>query len=185
MIFIGDIIASENEYLAGKGTFVDDEGNICAAVIGKVVKDDAKKEISVRGRLLLPKPGDIAIAMVTDVKEKVVLLDLEEVKNSKGVVRRLPKKSGLIFIANLSQSYLENPRQAVKIGDLIRGEIADEDPGAYFISIKDPSYGVLLGLCSKCRSKLIEKTKDMKLKDCSVMVCSKCKGIETRKTAKD
>jgi exosome complex component CSL4 len=185
MTFIGDVIASENEYLAGKGTYVDDEGNIRAAVMGKVLKNDSKKEISVEGKLVFPKQGDIAIGIVTDVKDKVVLLDLEEVKDSKGNKKSLSKTSGLIFIANLSQSYLENPRQAVKIGDLIKGEITDEDAGAYFVSLKDSNYGVILGLCSKCRSKLIEKSKDMKLKDCSVMICSKCKGIETRKTAKE
>lgn len=185
MVFIGDIVANENEYLAGKGTFVDDNGNIRSAIIGQLSKNDSKKEISVEGKLIFPKLGDIAVGIVTDVKDKVVLLELEEVKDSKGTKKSLTKTSGLIFIANLSQSYLDNPRQAVKIGDIIKGEIADEDAGAYFVSLKNPNYGVILGLCSKCRSKLIEKSKDMKLKDCSVMICSKCKGIETRKTAKD
>ena len=185
MVFIGDIVANENEYLAGKGTFVDDNGNIRSAIIGQLSKNDSKKEISVEGKLIFPKLGDIAVGIVTDVKDKVVLLELEEVKDSKGTKKSLTKTSGLIFIANLSQSYLDNPRQAVKIGDIIKGEIADEDAGAYFVSLKNPNYGVILGLCSKCRSKLIEKSKDMKLKDCYVMICSKCKGIETRKTAKD
>ncbi|PIU22048.1 MAG: hypothetical protein COT14_03560 [Candidatus Diapherotrites archaeon CG08_land_8_20_14_0_20_30_16] len=185
MVFIGDIIAKEEEYLAGKGTVVDEEGNIIASVIGKVKKDPQKKEISVLGKLVLPQVGDSVIGLVTDVKEKVVLVDIQEVKGQDDKKRTLPKTSGVIFIANLSQSYLENPRQAVKIGDLIKAQIIDEDPGAYLLTMKDGALGVLLGLCSKCREKLLEKGKDVKLKDCSVMICSKCKGIETRKLAKD
>jgi len=185
MVFIGDIIAKEEEYLAGQGTFVDEEGNIRASVIGEVKKDSRKKEISVLGKLVLPKREDLVIGIVTDVKDKVVLVEIKEVKGFDQRQRCLPKKSGVIFIANLSIAYLENPRQAVKIGDLIRAQIIDEDQGAYILTMKGPNLGVLLGLCGNCRGKLIEKAKDSKLRDCSVMVCSKCNSLETRKLASD
>lgn len=185
MTFIGDVVAREEEYLNGFGTFVDSEGNIRASIIGKLEKDDAKKEISVKGKISFAKPGDIAICEVTDVKEKVVLLEVEFITGKNNEKKTLTKKNGIIFIANLSQSYLDNPRQALKIGDMIKAQVVDEDATAYILSMKDTGLGVLLGLCSKCRSKLIEKAKDQKLKDCSVMICSKCKAIETRKTASD
>lgn len=185
MVFIGDVLASENEYLAGRGTFVDEEGNIRASVIGKVQKDNRKKEISVKGKLVLPQVGDIAIGIVTDVKEKLVVVDLKEVRGLDNSQRRLTKTSAIIFIANLSQAYLDNPRQVLRIGDLIKAEIIDEKGDVYFLSTKGPNYGALLSLCGNCRSKLFEKSKDLKLRDCSVMVCPKCGAIETRKVAKD
>jgi len=185
MTFIGDVIAREEEYLAGKGTFVDDEGNIVASVIGNVSKDDNKKEIYVKGKFSLPQAGDYITGLISDVKEKVVLVDIDSAFSQDNVKRALPKTSGVIFIANLSTSYLENPRQAVKIGDVIRAQIIDQDAGAFILTLKENNCGVLLGLCGKCRSKLIEKSKDMKLKDCSVMVCSKCKAVETRRTTRD
>jgi len=185
MVFIGDIIAREEEYLNSWGTFVDSEGNIRSSVIGNVRKDDAKKTIYVKGKLVLPAIGDTVFAVVTDVKEKVVLLNIQEIKGKKNENKVLQKTSGVMFIANLSHSYLENPRQALKIGDLVKAQLIGEDVGAYILSIKDQDYGVVLGFCSRCRSKLYEKEKDIKLKDCHVMVCSKCKAIETRKTAPD
>ena len=185
MAFIGDVIAREEEYLAGKGTFVDEEGNIVASVIGNISKDDQKKEISVIGKLSLVQLGDMITGLITDVKDKIVLVEVQEAFGPDGTKRTIPKASGIIFIANLSQSYLENPRQAVKIGDLIRAQVMDQDAGAFILSLKENNCGVLLGLCGKCRSKLIEKGRDMKLKDCSVLVCSKCKAIETRRTTRD
>jgi len=185
MVFIGDVVAKEEEYLAGRGTFVDEEGNICASVIGNLVKDDKNKEISVTGKMSFPVPGDTVIGTISDVKEKVVMVDLESIKDATGKTKKIFKKQGIIFIANLSNSFLENPRQAVKIGDLVTTKLIDEDATAYLLSMKDFEDGVLLGLCSKCRSRMIQKGKDFKLKDCHVMVCSNCKSIETRKTAKE
>lgn len=183
MVFIGDVIAREEEYLSGMGSFVDSDGNIRASVIGNVRKDTAKKIIYVNGKLTLPKKGDVVFAIVTAVKDKVVLLNVQEIKGKDDKKRVLTKKSAIIFIANLSQSYLDNPRQALKIGDLVKAELIDEDDTAYILSMKDGMYGVVLALCSRCRSSMYIRSKDLKLKDGHVLVCPNCGSVETRKTA--
>jgi exosome complex RNA-binding protein Csl4 len=184
MTFIGDILASEEEYLAGQGTFVDAEGNIKASVIGKAIKNDEKKEISVEGKIVFPKKGDFAIAIVNDVKDKVILtsvLDIFDEKQKKKIL----KKSGIIFIQNLSTSFLENARQAIRIGDVIKTQIIDEDDTAYILTMKEPGCGVILAKCSKCRNSMYIKGKDRNLRDGSLMQCSNCKNLETRRTARD
>ena len=107
MVFIGDVLASEEEYVAGPGTFVDDDGNIKASVIGKVFQDDRQKEITVLGKLVFPKKGDTAIAVVNDIREKVVLVTVIEIFNQKQVKKKLRISSlGIIktsFPLNLSK----------------------------------------------------------------------------------
>ncbi len=184
MVFIGDILASEEEYLAGPGTFVDAEGNIKASVIGKVLQNDEKKEISVEGKILYPQKGDFAIAIVNDVKDKVILTTILEIfyENKK---KKILKKSGIIFIQNLSTSFLENARQAIRVGDVIKTIIMDEDDTAYILTMKEPGCGVILAKCSKCRGNMYIKGKDRNMRDGSLMQCSNCKNLETRRTTRD
>ena len=51
--------------------------------------------------------------------------------------------------------------------------------------MKEPGCGVILAKCSKCRSDMYIKGKDRNLRDGSLMQCSNCKNLETRRTAKD
>ncbi len=185
MVFIGDIIAREEEYIGGRGTYVDDEGNIRATVIGKVNKNDEKKIISVRGKMNLARKGDYAFGFVSDVKDKVIMIKIQEIKDPKNNSKAMLKNSGIIFIQNLSNGFLDNPKQAIKIGDLIRAQVIDEDATAYILSLKEPNCGVFLAKCSSCRSDLKFKAKDKNSKDLALMVCPKCNNLETRRITRD
>ncbi len=183
--FIGDILAGEEEFLSGPGTHVDNEGNICASVIGEVNKNITTKEISVKGKLQLGELGDFVIAQVTDVRDKVVMLDISKIESPDGKIKVNNPHAGIILIANISLSFIESIRQAIKMGDVVRAKIVNIEPSTFLLSLKEPNCGVLMGFCSNCRGRLIAKEPDMRSKDLTKMECLDCKERETRRITKD
>lgn len=184
-VFIGDILAGEEEFLSGQGTHVDNDGNICASVIGEVNKNMTTKEISVKGKLQLGELGDFVIAQVTDVRDKVVMLDISKIESPEGKIKVNNPHNGIILIANISISFIDSIRQAVKMGDIVRARIVSIEPATYLLNLKEPNCGVIMAFCSSCRGRLIAKEPDMRSKDLTKMECLDCKGRETRRITKD
>jgi exosome complex component CSL4 len=171
IVFPGDIIAKEEEYLSGRNT-QDIDGDVISTAFGRVSRDDKSLIISVdTSRQAVPiKRYDIVYGKIIKIlnKEAVILLS--------GVV-----KADKILPAN-KEARLKLPipnktmySHIVTLGDLVRAKIITTRP--LYATIFDPGLGVLKSKCTVCRSELAAEN--------GKLYCRNCGRIESRKTASD
>jgi exosome complex component CSL4 len=88
-----------------------------------------------------------------------------------------------VLVSNISSSYLENIKDASKLGDLIKTEIIKIEPGIIDVTTKKPQLGILTAYCSNCRNRMILDNKDNSRSDIKSVICLKCKNVEKRKVS--
>ena len=174
----GDLLAREEEFEAGKNTYLDEEGNIVATKIGMVKKDYENKVISIYAKNEKIIVGDTVEALITNIKGKMILTNVNKIKGKSNYIN-----SAAILMQNVSESYIKSTDEAAKIGDIIIAKIVSIKPGIIDLSMKGKNLGVITAFCSKCRNKLVFLKKDMQYKDFSILKCPVCGNIEKRKTA--
>ena len=178
----GDVIASIEEYLPGKGTYVDREkGLIRAALPGVAVVDEINKRVMVRAKreVKLPGPGAEVVGLVTQIRQDVVIVDLYGVVITTPRPRWLyelssPITSGLP-IANVAGEFIKDIHDYYRMGDIIIAKIVSQNP-PYTLTTKNPQYGVVYGICSKCGGILRFNTERS-------VKCERCGNVEKRKAS--
>lgn len=183
-VMIGQTIASEEEYIGEDNTFVNDEGEIKASVIGEILKDEEEKTIKVKGKVGKLQINDKVYAEVSDVKPKMMLVNIIKITNRDETENKpTTNKMAALHMNNVSREFIDRLRDVAKIGDIIRAEIYQLNNGMIDLSTKFKGLGVVSAYCSRCRTKLRIKERDRKNKDLTVMQCPRCKNKETRKVA--
>lgn len=178
----GDVIASIEEYLPGKGTYVDHgRGLIRAALPGVAVVDEANKRVMVRPKreAKLPGPGAEVVGLVTQIRHDVVIVDLYGVVAAAPRPRWLyelssPMTSGLP-IANVADEFINDLHDYYRVGDIIVAKIVSQSP-PYTLATKNPQYGVVYGVCSRCGGILRFNTERS-------VKCTRCGNVEKRKAS--
>ncbi len=171
IVFPGDIIAKEEEYLSGKNT-QDIDGDVISTAFGKVSRDDKSLIISVdtSRQPVIIKRYDIVYGKIIKIlnKEAVILIS--------GVV-----KGNAIVPAN-TEARLKLPipnktmySHIITLGDLVRAKIISTRP--LYATIFDPNLGILKSKCTICRSDLVAEN--------GKLYCRNCGRVEQRKIASD
>ena len=179
-VFPGDPLATIEEYLPGKGTYVDEEGLIRAAVQGVAVFDEQQKRVSVRPRrqVKLPQQGSEVVALVDQVRHDVVIVDIYGVVTTAPRPRWLYELSGPLTagipIANVADEFIKDLHDYYRIGDIIVAKVVGTNP--YTLLTKPPQYGTLYGICSRCGGLLVYNSERS-------MKCVRCGNVEKRKAS--
>lgn len=166
----GEQVATEEEYSAGENTFIKD-GKIMSRTLGAVEINEENKEVSVKGKKIEDLTfGDIVTGKVTIVKESSAAIELLSAEGNKKImgitVAQLP-------IRNISNEYVTDLKNVLKIGDIIRAKVVMSSPLAIDLSTKEMGLGVIKAYCSNCR-------KEMSFSN-NKMVCLDCGSTEDRK----
>ncbi len=171
IVFPGDVIAKEEEYLSGRNT-QDIDGNIIATAFGKVSRDDKSLVISVdtQKQAVVIRRYDIVYGKIIKIlnKEAVIL------------VSGVDKGKAIVTVATEARLKLPIPNKTmyshiVTLGDILRAKIVSTRP--LYATIFESGLGVLKGRCTVCRSELIA--------DNGKLYCKNCGRIEQRKIAPD
>ncbi|MBS3815115.1 MAG: exosome complex RNA-binding protein Csl4 [Hadesarchaea archaeon] len=174
----GEFLATAEEFIPGEGAY-EEKGDIYSASTGVVLTDDREKRITVHQKTSMPpepEPDDIVIGRVDRVRGQVANLTVGILRGRED--RQLPSSGdAIIHISKVSDDYIEELEEQFKPGDIVRAKVLSTNRGSMRLSTVGDSLGVLVALCSKCRTVLEEK--DSKLK------CPSCGNIETRKIPKD
>jgi exosome complex component CSL4 len=158
----------------GSGLY-SEGGSIFASVAGTLKESEESASIEPTNPLVELHRGDVVIASVESVKEKVVLVRILKVV---GKQRTLPTEPfGVIRVMDIAPRYTEKASDEFKVGDVIRAEVAQVLPNDVLLSTKSPNLGVIEGYCSKCRG-ILEMEGDK-------LVCSVCGKIDGRKSSSD
>lgn len=174
----GSAVGTEEEFVAGPGTSVAADGTISATVCGKVeVSPD--KMVSVKARVQQPKQlrrGMVVYGRVEEIFEPVALVQIAPSAGS--AERQVPPEGySVLHAREVMNGYVENVRDEVHIGDIIKATVIDmRRDGEISLSTKPPGMGVVKAFCSRCRGPLALQQEGM-------LKCGRCGSVERRKLA--
>ena len=171
----GENIGVIEEFTPGPGTYVE-QGEIHAKVSGRTLLDMQNKTVSIFPTVhgaRVPKVGSIVTGQVMSLQNKTANIRIFKIGNESlsGVF------SGLLYISDISTSYVESLNEAVKPGDIVRAKVISERNRIFHLSTADKDLGVVYAFCSRCGSTLQQKRYRMQ--------CAECGNIEKRRAAYD
>ncbi len=177
----GEEIGTEEEFVAGAGTYVE-EARIFAAVAGRLSEENHTLSVTGVPSLKRFKPGTFVVGRIDNISEPVALAVVEGDKNAQNQdaqTNRYPQSSGYVVLhaSFIKRGYVKKVRDEYRIGDLIRGKIAEEKFGEYHISTDDPHCGCIMAFCSECRTPLEKRE--------TLLQCPACGRRENRHLADD
>lgn len=166
LMFPGDFITTEEEFVSGKGTY-EQHGEVRAGVVGKPHFNEEYKEVTMKGARMIQK-GDIITCIVKRVRDSVVLVDVMEKKGqAAGMIQ------ATLPVRNISQGYVDNAKSLFKIGDIIQAKVLKATKLEINLATDTEGLGVVQARCSKCRNVMMFNKDEMK--------CISCGNIEGRK----
>ena len=176
MVLPGDVVGVMEEFLPGKGIYVDNDGYLRASVPGKLIKDYKNKVLRVEEEngLLYPEPGSIVTGIVTSIRNDIAVVTIISGEKS----GRFPNPlTGILHVSQVSQGFVKTLYDAISLGDMIKAQVlSSENP--FQLSIKNPALGVILSTCSKCGAILRRDGRGR-------LVCPRCGSVERRKISRD
>lgn len=176
LVFPGEEVAVEEEYLAAEGTFAEN-GKIYASQIGTLVLDDDEciaKVISPNPPNILAE-GDIVYAVVADIRNTMATAD---VIGKEGNSRTLGGDTyATIHVSKISQGYTDDVGKELRKGDYIRARVTATKP-ALQLTTKDDKLGVIRSLCSRCKTEMVRGKN-------GGLYCTECRYGSPRKLAND
>ncbi len=175
LVFPGDEVAAEEEYMGGEGTFSED-GTVYASQVGTLELDDEEciaRVVSYNPPNVL-KEGDIVYAIVADIRNTMATAD---VIAKSGVERTLGGETyATIHVSKISQKYTDDVSKELRKGDFIRARVTGTKPSLQ-LTTKDDNLGCIRALCYHCKTELVKKG--------SSLYCPECKVTTPRKLAND
>ncbi|MFH1247246.1 MAG: exosome complex RNA-binding protein Csl4 [Candidatus Micrarchaeota archaeon] len=172
----GEFAGITEEIAPGENTF-EDNGSVYASGIGVPVIDKAKRSLSVK-QLKNVKPllrGDIVVALVAEIYDSAAQLHIMYVENADKTRTAIPDKVAFMRISEIQSGYVEQLRDHVRIGDVIRAKVIEVNDLGTNLSILNPDLGVIKAICTRCRGEMQQTG--------STFTCNDCGSKEQRKTA--
>ncbi len=171
----GDRLGVIEEFTPGPGTY-SEHGTIYAKVTGRTLLDVLNKRVTV-----YPLVHAVSIPKV----DSTVLGQVLETRSKRAVIRisKVGKKSlsgfftGVLYISDVSPTYVENMFSVCKTGDIMRAKVTSDRDRTLYLSTAENNLGVVYAFCSKCGYSLTLKKQMMR--------CARCGNIEKRKATSD
>jgi len=172
---IGDYLGTIEEFTAGDGTYAED-GKIYASKLGIKSIDIEKHVAEVKGKTI-PKLslGDVVFGEVVSLKQKMAIVVVSKIQGVEGTV----DARTLLYVSNIADKFVENPKDMVAIGDIIKAKIIKMDDEVIDLSTKG-EFGVVKAFCRRCRLPLNKSDKGE-----DKLECGGCGQIDARKIALD
>ena len=171
----GDFLATSEEFVPEQGVREIDE-KLYAVLSGSKLADKARRAISVKSRKLARplKIGDVVYGQVRDIYDQIAQVEIAPPEYD-GERAAVGATYCFIRISEVADRFIENFRDVIRIGDVVRARIHEIEKLGTYISMKRPDLGVVQAWCSNCRHELTPRG--------NMLVCSNCGNQETRKMA--
>lgn len=179
LVLPGDEIARAEEFLAGYGTYEDENGILRASVVG-CPKFDMKERIAMVHSVTSTPPvirkGDLVIGKIKEIKGVIAIVTLVA---KRGVNRTIAtgEPDAVLHISKVSKTYMDDFSRAYRIGDVIRARVIQAKPQVQ-ITTEGPELGVISATCPQCQVSLVKKGRNL-------LQCPICEKTSMRKIALD
>lgn len=173
LVLPGELIGTEEEFIAGTGTY-EDAGRVYSSNVGNVeVGSDYRVRVKGKKEDVFVQPGDEIIGVVTEINEPLVVVAGEYLVKM-GKVYEV-KVRALVHASRITGHYLDQCSKVVKARDVVRGKVVSTR-GKIDLTLEPPDEGVIFAYCSRCRKPLQTIN--------SGLYCTYCQKSETRKISK-
>jgi exosome complex component CSL4 len=171
----GELVGIEEEFLGNEKT-VADNGNIYSLVLGEKKIIDRQMQVYSPKFARMLKEGDLVIGRVTDLYDSVSLIVIENEKKL-GERAAIGGTYTYMRITELVRGggYVQNFRQYIKIGDIVKAKVIEVNPLGTYLTIAEDQLGVVASYCSQCHTQLTERGR--------LLICPECGNKENRKLA--
>jgi exosome complex component CSL4 len=175
LVYPGEFIGTEEEYLQGKGTYITQDGKMYAAVMGEL-HIDSKRRATVAPYERIPevRVGSVVLGKVSEIFESVAFVDVEASEHNKKKERTITL-SGVVPVSEIKMEYVRSIRDELRIGDMIKATVTRITPFRLELSLKGRDMGVVKGFCIMCRHELDLAGRNLK--------CPNCGHVEPRRLA--
>jgi CxxC-x17-CxxC domain-containing protein len=166
---------------AGAGV-AEVDGTLVATQIGMATLTDGSVSVSsATDGPRLPVVGDVVIGQVSRLQNKTAEIKILHVEGK--AFRDLPAEQlfGDLFVAEVVNRFLPAPGDAMRMNDVIRGEVLQTKPIIKLTTKPKPRYGVLHAACPACGEILSPSDK----KDDFNVACGRCDYAAYRALADD
>lgn len=116
--------------------------------------------------------GDVIYGTVVQTTDKIAIINIE----NKNQYVLSPSSSGVLFINNVSDDYVEKMGDITRIGDIVKAKVVEKDKFGFKLAINEDDLGVIKSYCNKCKNELQLTSNNIK--------CLKCKTINLKKIGK-
>ncbi len=173
LVLPGEHLLSCEEAEPGENTFTQ-EDEIFSAASGESVFSEGTIGIkSKRKAVEKPYNGMDVYCIVTKTSPNKAVAECISVKQAEGPGSSVPITAALPVTALGRKGYVEDMRNEVRIGDILKAQIRTVSKTGVDITITGPEQGFLCVFCPRCR-------KRMNLKD-RIFICGDCGWKERRK----
>lgn len=171
----GEFLSIEEELAPASGAYAEN-GNVYSNVIGTRKDDSEKRTVSIAPATIvkLISKGVEVTAVVQDIYDQIALIQFTPA-NAKPRIA-YGNSYGYLRISELVGGYVDQFRDLVRIGDILKARVVEVKDMGIYISIKDHDLGVIKAFCSHCRHELTMQEAS------PFMNCPKCHNRERRKT---
>ncbi len=173
LVIPGEFLGTEEEFLAGQGTYEED-GKVYSSTLGNMeVGSDFKAQVKGEEESVFVQVGDTVLGVVSEINEPLVIVIGEYLIKS-GKVYRITTRA-LVHASRITGHYLDQCAKVIKVRDVVRGKVVSTR-GKIDLSLEGPDDGVIYGYCSRCR-KPLERIN-------TGLYCTYCQKPEVRKISR-
>ena len=155
-VFPGTFLAYEEEFMAGKNAYEDEEGNVYSNTVGIKELDSEKHEAIVKKsskEVNVIKMGDLVVARVTSIKRKSVLVEIIGAGENNELV--FSNSMAALPIFNISNEFVREASDFYRAGDIIKARVFQVFPYGIDLETKSPELGVIKAFGVKSRTPLV------------------------------
>ncbi len=178
----GEKLCEVEEYLPGRGAYVDEDGGVYAKVIGEPSFNEATKTVSIlppKGSKLpgINVVGSIVYGRIFQILSQIALVQLFPYKTAR--FRLVPPGLiGAIHISDIRKEFVEDIRNEFDVGDWVRAKVKRIVKKFYpQLTTVGRELGVIKAYCPYDRTPLIRRGAEL--------YCPHCKRTFKRKIAMD
>lgn len=174
----GTLLGTEEEYVAGSGTYTDGS-KIFSAVLGILNDSDRTLNVEQKGAVATPKVGAIVTGRIEMIMDPIAIVSIHKLESVDGERYPITGENFVLKVQNIKQGYVKSIKDEYRIGDIIRAKIIEIKNGECHLSTDGPEFGCIRAYCANPR------TRYPLVKTNSGMVCEQTETKENRKTAAD
>lgn len=171
----GSHVGTEEEFIAGSGTFVEDAG-IYSTLLGELGEE--QKTLSVRSKVMLHPihAGVEVLGRVENIVEPIALVSIIPLAADNARYTEVPDYC-VLHASRVKEGFVKNIRGEFRIGDIIRAKVIDLRNSEVSLSTEGQEHGVVKAYCSKCRNPLVQMGAQLS--------CTECGAVESRKLSRN
>jgi exosome complex component CSL4 len=172
LVLPGDHLSSAEEAEPGQNTY-SDKDEIFSSTMGENISQSPVAAVKTKGRTIqLPTVGMEVYCMIIKASPNKAIGSCIPISEAEGGARGV-ERDAVLPVNAIRRGYVNDLRDEVKIGDIIRARIRSIEKTGIEITMLSPECGVVAAFCPRCRRR-------MELHD-TLFVCGMCGWKDRRK----